>query len=94
MEGSKPTSKPPKKRTLSRTRTKAVWLFRANREVFDAIEAEAERRSVTPNAMLIRIIKDWFAGEIPTAKEAKKIRKRRKEEDELPWYLKKKKGGE
>jgi len=42
----------------------------------DAIEIEAKKRGIPPNAMLDRIVDDWFEGVFPAPYVEKK-----------PWYM-------
>lgn len=42
----------------------------------NAITAEAERRGIRPNAMLDKMVDDWFAGVYPAPHV-----------EDKPWYL-------
>ena len=55
---------------------KAAFLYQSSRERMDAIAVEAEKRGIPPNAMLDRIVDDWFKGVFPAPYVEKK-----------PWFM-------
>lgn len=59
---------------------KATWVWKADREIMDAIEAEAEKRGVSPSTMLEKIVMDWFHGDLPNPPQEEP-------KDDKPWFL-------
>lgn len=85
----RPPGRPPKKKTTPSLATeKAIWVWRTDPALFEKIEAVAKKQGVTPTSVLNQIVKDWFAGDIPTMEERMQMRRKKKEQEKIPWYLK------